>query len=415
MDARRGSWLGEIHLVTPLSRWMLAVMAAAMGVAIVLFMVYGHYTKRDRVSGELVPSSGLLNVTSATGGVVTAVDVREGQHVRRGDPLVEMSGDTDSASLGDIRARISARLRAQQHALEADVRTQTATVEQQRRQLKDALAMLESQKAQVVAQEAIQQEQVGSDQTLLRRIEPLESKGYVSAFQVQQQHNALLQAKTQLKSLTRQRLQIAQQMADTRHKLAQLPLTLSSQRSATERQIDGIAQQLAQNEAQRASVLRARSDGVVSSLLVKPGQSVRGGQPLLSVLPRGSALQAQLLVPSRAVGFIDPGSRVVLRYQAYPYQKFGLHYGRVSSISRSALGPSDIVALTGRQAKQPLYEITVDLDRQSILAYGKAQPLKPGMSLSADILMDRRTLLEWVFEPLYGLRRGLFDGDKAHG
>ena len=240
---------------------------------------------------------------------------------------------------------------------------------------------------------------------MLQHIRPLREKGYVSAFRVQQQQSTLLQAQTQLKTLARQRLDVAQQIGDTQQKLAQIPLTLSNQRSSTQRQLDDVEQQLAQNEAQRAVVLRAQRSGVVSSLLVKAGQSIRAQQPLMSVLPSGATLQAQLLVPSRAVGFIDPGSRVVLRYQAYPYQKFGQHYGKVSAISRSALGPTDVAVLIGQQVKQPLYRVTVDLDRQSILAYGKSQTLKPGMALNADILMDRRSLIEWAFEPLYGLGR----------
>jgi len=123
-----------------------------------------------------------------------------------------------------------------------------------------------------------------------------------------------------------------------------------------------------------------------------------------------------LLVPSRAIGFIEPGSRVVLRYQAFPYQKFGQQYGRVTDISRSALSPPDIAALMGQQAQQqePLYRIQVKLDSQQISVYGKPEPVKPGMALEADILMERRRLIEWVFEPLYGVARHLA-GDAAHG
>ncbi|HET7300323.1 MAG TPA: HlyD family efflux transporter periplasmic adaptor subunit, partial [Oleiagrimonas sp.] len=169
-------------------------------------------------------------------------------------------------------------------------------------------------------------------------------------------------------------------------------------------------------EAERAMVLRAPSAGMVSTLLAKAGQHVLTGQSLLSIVPRGATLQAQLLVPSRAVGFIEPGSRVVLRYQAYPYQKFGQQYGRVASISRSALGPAEIAALTGQRATQPLYRINVRLDHQAIVAYGHAQALKPGMALSADILMERRSLLEWAFEPLYGLRGTLASAEGgSHG
>jgi membrane fusion protein len=154
-------------------------------------------------------------------------------------------------------------------------------------------------------------------------------------------------------------------------------------------------------------VLRAPRAGIVSTLLMKTGQHVASGQPLLSILPAGSKLEAQLLVPSSAIGFVAQGDRVVLRYQAYPYQKFGQQYGKVVQVSRSALSPAETASLLGQNISTPLYRVLVALDRQTVDAYGKAEALKPGMALNADILLDRRSLWQWVFEPLYGLRQQL--------
>ena len=147
--------------------------------------------------------------------------------------------------------------------------------------------------------------------------------------------------------------------------------------------------------------------GVIATQLVKPGQAVHLGQPLLSLLPGDGRLEAELLVPSRAIGFIEPGDSVLLRYQAYPYQKFGHHQGKVERISRSALGASE---LGTAQAAEPYYRVTVALDMQAVTAYGNEEPLKPGMLLDADILGEKRRLIEWVFEPLYSLKGRVGDG-----
>ena len=112
-------------------------------------------------------------------------------------------------------------------------------------------------------------------------------------------------------------------------------------------------------------------------------------------------------MPSSAIGFVSAGDRVVLRYQAYPYQKFGQQYGKVTQVSRSALSPAEAASLLGQNITTPLYRVLVRLDHQTIDAYGKAEALKPGMALNADILLDRRSLWQWVFEPLYGLRQQL--------
>jgi len=163
-------------------------------------------------------------------------------------------------------------------------------------------------------------------------------------------------------------------------------------------------QTLAQNEADRATVLRAPENGVVSSVLIKPGQVVAAGQSLLAVMPQGSPLQAQLLVPSSAIGFVHVGTDVVLHYQAFPYEKFGVQHGSVVSISRSALTPSEVTTLLGQQPPpEALYRVQVQLAVEHIEAYGKLEPLKPGMALDADMLLDKRRMIEWIFEPLYGM------------
>jgi membrane fusion protein len=165
-------------------------------------------------------------------------------------------------------------------------------------------------------------------------------------------------------------------------------------------------QERIQQEANGGLLIQAPVTGLVANRLVEPGQAVQAGQPLVSLLPRGSVLQAQLLVPSRAIGFVERGDRVLLRYQAYPYQKFGHHVGEVIRVSRSALNPSDAGARGGGQNVEPFYRVLVALQVQSVAAYGKQEPLRPGMVLEADIMGEHRKLYEWVLEPLYALGVG---------
>lgn len=414
IDATRRQWLGSIIVAAPLSRWLLTALAVALAVAILLFLVFGHYTRRETVVGQLVPSGGLLNIAAPSAGTLTELHVRDGQAVKAGDVLLELSSDQDSAALGDTHALVGQQLDAQRGRLQADLVNQRELAQQQADALRAKVTLLQAQLGQIDGQLAIEKQQVVSNRQLLDRIEPLGAKGYVSAVQIQQQRAATLNAQSQYKTLLRQQLEARQQLDAVQRQLQQLPLDAAAKRNDTERQLAGVATSIAQNELQRAVVLRAPRDGVVSAVLPKPGQMISAGQSLLSILPAGSTLQAQLLVPSRAIGFIDPGSRVVLRYEAFPYQKFGQQYGQVTSISRSALTTSEIGALTGQQSRQPLYRVQVKLDKQDVLAYGKREPVKPGMALQADILMDRRSLLECVFEPLYGMAHHL-TGDVPHG
>ncbi|MGS0999510.1 HlyD family secretion protein [Rhodanobacter sp. UC4436_H3] len=412
IEAKRGEWLGSIIVATPLSRWALTTLALILAAAIMLFLLLGHYTRRETVTGQLVPNRGVLTVAAPGVSTVTRLLVRGGQHVEAGDALLELSSKQDSTALGDTHTLVAQQLDIQRARLRSDLANQNQLATQQADALRAKVVLLQAQLKQIDGQLALQQQQVSSNQQLLARIKPLGVKGYVSAVQIQQQTTAVLNAQAQYKQLRRQQLEARQQLDSADQQLAQLPLDEATKRNDTERQLAALTQSIAQNEQQRAIVLHAPRAGVVSTVLLKPGQMVSAGQPLLSILPAGSLMQAQLLVPSRAIGFIEPGSRVVMRYQAFAYQKFGQQYGHVTDISRSALSPADVATLIGErpQTAQPMYRVQVALDSQHVLAYGKPEPVRPGMALEADILIDRRRLIEWVFEPLYGMAHHLAGG-----
>jgi membrane fusion protein len=143
----------------------------------------------------------------------------------------------------------------------------------------------------------------------------------------------------------------------------------------------------------------------VTAITAERGQAVSANQALASIIPAGSELEAQLYAPSRSAGFVKPGMDVLIRYQAYSYQKFGQARGRVREVSSTAMKPEELplagAALPAGGASEPLYRIRVALERQSILAYGEEQPLKAGAALDASVLLERRRLHEWVLEPLY--------------
>jgi membrane fusion protein len=129
-------------------------------------------------------------------------------------------------------------------------------------------------------------------------------------------------------------------------------------------------------------------------------------QPLATLLPSGSPMEVHLFAPSRAIGFVERGQKVRVRFAAYPFQKFGQHDGEVVQVSRVALAPAELPPQFAVPAPpESLYRVTVRLASQQVMAYGHAQPLTAGMQLEADLMQDRRRLIEWVFEPLIALGR----------
>jgi membrane fusion protein len=405
LDAGKHKLMGTVGLYTPPYRWLMIGVVAALTVAIASFFVFGTYTKRERVVGQLIPVRGLLNVIPQMAGTVMQTSVREGQTVAKDAALMTISSEV-ATELGGTRQMIGEQLKLQRAKLEIDLSGQSQLSSEELRGLQVRAGALQDQLVQVDLQKTQRRRQAELARRQLDKLQQMREKGYASNSQVEQQEAVVLDADARLQDLARQRLEIEQQLAQTRQQLRELPLNSRNQRHDIERKLAELAQSMAENESRRAVILRAPEASVVATTLAKPGQIVSAGQTVISLLPKGAKLEAQLMVPSRAIGFIRNGERVVLRYQAYPYQKFGQQSGHVADVSRSALSPQEVANLTGQpNVQEQHYRVVVALDRQDIVAYGRNEQLRPGMALEADVLIDKRRLIEWVLEPLFALGR----------
>jgi membrane fusion protein len=397
--------MGRITLSQPISSWLLSALAFLFAAAVVILLFIGTYTRHESVQGQLIPSEGVLPVTARAAGTVTATLIHEGQAVTRDQTLVELSGEVNSVSKGQTQISVVKELQAQLTELEALLENQKRLEDQQHESLNSRIRLLNKQLAEIDRQLSTQREVTGITERRLEKLKPGVQHGTFSQIELEKYQAEALNGNAQLNILTRQRLDTEQQLKAEQDQLQQLPLNTEAQRNELRFRLSGINQSLAQSEAQRAVVLRAPRNGVVTSIAIQNGQTIASGQRLLSILPEGALLQAELWLPSRAVGFLETGNRVVLRYPAFPYQKFGQKAGRVIEVSRSATGASELTILLGRTISEPLYRILVEVDEQTVSAYGRAEPLKPGMTVEADILLDQRPLIEWVLEPLYGVTR----------
>jgi membrane fusion protein len=403
-EARRQGWLGGISLAQPLRLWALAVFAGAAAVVVIAFVAIGSYTQRSRVTGQLVPDLGLATIVAPSAGVVERVYPEEGVSVGAGAPIALVAAPRATATGADAQRAIDGGIERRRESLQATEASQDALAAAQALGLNRQLAAARQGLARTQAQAASRKRQVALQQEALDRYRALAAQRFVSEIQLQQQEQALIDQVATGQELERQEASLTGQIAQIEQALAELPAQRAAQRADTARDIALLDRERIQNDAGSEMLVKAPVGGVLASRLAEAGQAVQAGQPLASVLPAGSRLRAQLFVSSRAIGFIRPGDKVLLRYAAYPYQKFGHQEGVVASISRNALGAAELATLLGgTQPSEPYYRVFVDIERQSVLAYGKREALRPGMLLEADILGERRKLWEWVLEPLYSL------------
>lgn len=131
------------------------------------------------------------------------------------------------------------------------------------------------------------------------------------------------------------------------------------------------------------------------------GQSV-SSQALAVIVPENAPLMAHLFAPSKALGFVQSGQSVRLRYEPYPYQTYGMHEGIVLEVSNSPLRPEDFAILSTTIKQEGMYRVTVKIKSQIITKNGKQTTLFPGIALEADIQQDKRRLIDWILAPIRG-------------
>ena len=224
----------------------------------------------------------------------------------------------------------------------------------------------------------------------------------ISELDIRNAEQAWLEQVAKVQALEQSITQATGQIQSTQFQLAQAKINLQNQLAQYQQSLSTAEQQLTQYQAGDNFVLKAPVDGTVSAMLVQPGQTVSPQTPLVILMPTGSQLEARLLIPAGAMGFVKVGQKVRLRYDAFPYQNFGTYQGRVTQVSNAVFTPSELPGPLAINAA--VYPVEVALDSQDVMAYGHPVALQPGLSLSADVLLARERIIQWLFEPLYSLK-----------
>jgi membrane fusion protein len=410
LAAKGNQFLGRTVLRPPLSFAAWSWIAAGLAAAVVTFLLVGEYTKRTRVVGITAPEAGLIKLMAPQPGIVIERRVQEGQQVKAGDTLFILSAERLTEAGGGVagaQTAILEQLQRRRASLQGELQRQALVTETQMAAAARRLADLQAESAQLGRELVTQTSREASMQAQLRRFEELAGQNFMSPLALQQKRDELLEQTARTQALERSRLALQREAATVSAELRQIPLRGEQQLAELQRSLAALQQEVAGTEANRQIVVTAPKDGTVTAIIAERGQ-MAGTQPLATLLPRDSALQAHLYAPSRAVGFIEPGQTVRIRYAAYPYQKFGQYEGKVEQVARSALAsgelPPQLAAIAQQAQGEGMYRITVALRAPTVMAYGKAQPLTAGMQLEADVMQDTRRLIEWVFEPLVSLR-----------
>ena len=404
-EARKTEWLGTVLLAPKVSYRVFSSFAWLTTAAIVGMLFFAEYTRSQTVSGWLVPDLGVVRVLAPQAGVVSGLHVDEGDTVSNGTALTTL-GTSVSSAAGNTNSEVISEITARRESILAERSLLEQELESRARVFESQIEVLKAEQQDIRDEVAFQERRVKLAADMAERQRTLFSQKLVARDSVHAAEMSYLDQQSLLQSFERQITAINRQIIELEAEAVLLPMTIARQEADMTRRISALGQDLAIAESEREIIVQAAAAGTVAAIHADQGSSVDPYASLVSIIPDGSVLVAELFVPSAAVGFIREGQRVLLKYRAFPYQKFGQQEGVVQTVSKSSLNPAELGArVAGMSSMLPpgeaVYVVTVALEKATVNAYGDTIDLQPGMQLEADIQVERRRLFEWVLDPLY--------------
>jgi membrane fusion protein len=393
---------GRAILLQPISLKVITWFLATLVALILSLLVIGQYSRKATVSGYLIPASGTAKIFALQRGTITKVHVTEGQEVREQQPLLTIDTTQIAATGQDVNAAILSTLLTQRDELNNQIDGEARRETSERDRFTHLTQGLKDQITQLEDQIPLQQDRIKISDSLVSSVSQLVTKGVVTDVEFKRRKADLIGQRQSLNSMRQELAARQNQLTDTQYTLNQLPIVIAEKIQLLRNEMSSVEQRIAEINGRRAFVIRAPITGRVSALRASSGKLAEPDQLQLEIIPT-STLKAELLVPSRSIGFVRVGQPVGIRYDAFPYQNFGRYKGTITEISHNILTRSDVPSAI-ITSEEPVYRVTAALDRQDISAYGKRMPLQAGMLLKADVILDKRTLMRWVLDPLLSLR-----------
>lgn len=394
---------GRVVPLQPLSTRivMWAILAAAA--VTIAFLCTAQYARKEVAVGWLAPAAGSARIFAAQPGTVSAVFVRQGDAVARNQPLLSIDTGQITATGQDVNQTILATLHQQEQSLTRDIAASVLRTDSERERMTAQVQEHETILGQLDGQMAVQKNRISIANQMVEAGALLRAKGLVSEQDQRHRQDVLLEQQQALITLTQQIAGRRGQLSEVRFNLAQLPFAQADKLQSLRSELAGTQQKIAEVSGRGAYVIRAPIAGRVALLQASVGAHADTRRVQMQIVPDNAPLRAELLIPGRAIGFVEAGQDVRLSFDSFPYQRFGSSHGRITEVSHAALMPADMEG-TPVQLHEPAYTATVVLDRSDVVANGKHFPLQPDMSLRADIILERRTLANWILAPLKHLR-----------
>ena len=343
----------------------------------------------------LMPVQGTDPIRSLYDGTVVSISANEGEFVRKGKTLFVMRSDSMIDRASEYRSLETRNRGAQESLNNAKKR-----VESQNYTDKQEISGLKQRNENLTRRIKLKSEELALMKEKVERYKKLYDTGISSHTDYSDQQLEVKKTEMELEDL-------GQEISDNQILISKLENGMSTRRVEFEESKHSFEQELErtsirmemlkpglhQNEKEDLMIPASCNGTVLRLRVTAPGAVVQDGDILGEVVCSETILQAELSVSSSGVGRIRPGQTVKLLYDSFPFQRYGVKSGSVRWISPAA--------------NQSVFRVLVDLNERSVNVGGQKRELLPGMGGFAEVIIGRRSVISFAFEPIRQLRENL--------
>ncbi|KZX57626.1 hypothetical protein A3712_22875, partial [Vibrio sp. HI00D65] len=371
-------------------------------IIILIYLFEVSYARKETVKGYLTPKKGVIKVYSSRSGVIDEVFFKNGDEISIGDKIAVINKSNSLSSGVELSDALSLKLEEQKQEIINEIEINHRLNYNENKKNEDQLNYLKEKINIEEESLSINNEILEMRENVFLNNKSLLDSGYLSKSQLDNIRESYLIAKQNVSSTKKNISNIKSEILELKYKKISSPDRLKTNESILRRKVSSIEERLIDLKNQYSFIEKAPDSGFITAVQIHKGLSVSEHSPLLSIIPIDSPLEIELLVPTRSAGFIKLGDKVKIRFDSFPYQKFGMLEGKIIHVDKVLLLPNE--KRIPIKTDEAMYVVKASLNSQFISAYGKKFSLKVGMIADVDIVMEKRKLFEWVLEPVLALK-----------
>lgn len=379
--------------------WFLFLILASL----LTFIYYGSYARKETVRGYIVPELGVTKLYANKDGIIENIFITEGQFVKKNQELIRISSGIQLPDGTPAKTSFLKSVNKQIDGLNTRLDLLKTQKIENLKKLHSNLNGLKDSFDSAKKQSRIQNKLLKLSKKQLKITKKLKRKGVLSKISLMKVQENHYRQEEKYEFNNQQLNKIKNEIEHKKISIKNYPSKIANNIAILQSELLERKRERTQLEIQSGRTIRAPVSGYISSISTHFGENIKASKLLISMLPDDAILVAQLFVPTRAIGFVEKNQSVRILLDAFPYQHFGVIKGTIRHVSRTIIMKDE--APIPLEENEPIYKISVTLDNQSINAYGKQHSLQSGMMLSAEVILGKRSLIEWLIEPILSFTR----------